>query len=346
MIEQGIYFALGCIVTALAALGFTPLLWRRALRLTRRRLELQVPLSMQEILAERDQLRAEFAVERLRHEQAIEHVRGDKGRDMAELGRRTAQAVTFADQVNALRRLEQAQDKEIRALSRELAELGAEAGTVRVALDDGHAFIDRLKRRLEATENACDDHLAEAAAHRATIATLETRVADLEARRGEEGVGGWIKAAVAQVTGQTTGHAAAGEDEETQALRRQVDALRRDVEAAREREKAATLRQGLQAHSDRAAERADALERTDAMEALRAENVALRGALDAARREGGRPPADDAGLRDSIHALGLAVAAMTRDAEARTAGSHGAEGVPEAPAPLAQAKVPRPLGAN
>ena len=329
VIEQGIYFALGCIVTALAAIGFTPLLWRRAMRLTRRRLELQVPLSMQEILAERDQLRAEFAIERLRYERQIEHVRADKGRDMAELGRRTTQAVTFADQVNALRRLEQAQDREIQTLLRENTELGAEAGTVRVALHDSHAFIDRLKRRLEAAEDERLHHLGEAATHRATIATLESRLADLEARRGgrDEGMGGWLKAAVAQVTGQVTGQAtspatsqgtdAAGEPHrlDLEAARARLREVEGELAAIREREQAANLRQGLQARTERVAERAQAperaqaSERTDAIDALRAENAALRHALDAGRREDGGLSADDAGLRDSIHALGLAVAA-------------------------------------
>ncbi len=346
MIEQGIYFALGCIVTALAAIGFTPLLWRRAMRLTRRRLELQVPLSMQEILAERDQLRAAFAVERLRAEQAMEDVRRDKGRDMAELGRRTTQAVTFADQVNALRRLEQAQDKEIQTLLRENAELAAEAGTVRVALDDGHAFVDRLKRRVAATEDECDHHLAEAQAHRATIAALESRVADLEARRGghEEGVGGWLKAAVAQVTGQVTGQATGhgagqAEDGEPDALRREVEATRarlREVEGelagAREREQAASLRQSLQARTERAADHAtgqgDGQADGQGEAALRAENAALRRALEAAP---GPAKDDDAGLRDSIHALGLAVAAMTREANAAREANATRDGAGHAP---------------
>ncbi len=326
MIEQGIYFALGCVVTALAAIGFTPLLWRRAMRLTRRRLELQVPLSMQEILAERDQLRAEFAIERLRTEQAIADVRKDKGRDMAELGRRTTQAVTYADQVNALRRLEQAQDKEIQTLLRENAELGAEAGTIRVALDDSHAFVDRLKRRVAATEDECDHHIGEVEAHRATIAALESRLADLDARRSghEEGVGGWLKSAVGLVTGHPTGHGAGHAtvaEGEPEALRREMDAARarlREVEAeldaAREREKAADLRQSLRARSDRASdpERADAGGRAEA--ALRAENAALRQALEVAGGSAKDSAKDgDAGLRDSIHALGLAVAAMTRE---------------------------------
>ena len=53
------------------------------------------------------------------------------------------------------------------------------------------------------------------------------------------------------------------------------------------------------------------------LEQLRSENAALRGELEAARRDAPATDArEDGGLRESIHALGLAVAAMTRDARA------------------------------
>ncbi|HEY8578608.1 MAG TPA: hypothetical protein VIL72_01885, partial [Beijerinckiaceae bacterium] len=72
MIEQLMIFALGFLSAGLLSLLFLPAFWRRAMRLSRRRLEMQMPLSMDEIVAERDQLRAEFAAERRRLEQAHE----------------------------------------------------------------------------------------------------------------------------------------------------------------------------------------------------------------------------------------------------------------------------------
>ena len=70
VIEQTMVFAAGFLLAGLLALLFLPALWRRALRLSRRRLEMQMPLSMDEIVAERDQLRAQFASDRRRIEQA------------------------------------------------------------------------------------------------------------------------------------------------------------------------------------------------------------------------------------------------------------------------------------
>ena len=61
LIENFMYFGLGALLTGIVALLFLPLFWRRAVRLSTRSLEMRLPLSMTEIVAERDQLRAEFA---------------------------------------------------------------------------------------------------------------------------------------------------------------------------------------------------------------------------------------------------------------------------------------------
>jgi hypothetical protein len=83
-------FALGFLVASLMALAIAPAFWRRAIRLSTRRLEMQLPLSPEEILAGRDLLRAEFAVEQRRLEQKAEALNLVHAADMAELGHRAA----------------------------------------------------------------------------------------------------------------------------------------------------------------------------------------------------------------------------------------------------------------
>ena len=73
-VEQMMFFALGLLTALLFTLGMVPALSRRAMRLARRKLELQLPLSPAEILAERDQLRADFAVQMRISEQKIAKV--------------------------------------------------------------------------------------------------------------------------------------------------------------------------------------------------------------------------------------------------------------------------------
>ncbi len=62
MIEPIMFFGIGFLVASLFGLVLIPLVHNRAVRLTMRRLEAATPLSMAEIQADKDQLRAEFAM--------------------------------------------------------------------------------------------------------------------------------------------------------------------------------------------------------------------------------------------------------------------------------------------
>ena len=62
MIEPIMFFGIGFLAASLFGLMLIPLVHNRAVRLTMRRLEAATPLSMAEIQADKDQLRAEFAM--------------------------------------------------------------------------------------------------------------------------------------------------------------------------------------------------------------------------------------------------------------------------------------------
>lgn len=62
------FFALGVLATGLLVLLIGPAVWRRAVRLTRRAVEATTPMSLAEVRAAHDQLRAEYAVETRRLE--------------------------------------------------------------------------------------------------------------------------------------------------------------------------------------------------------------------------------------------------------------------------------------
>ena len=72
MIEPIMYLAIGFLVSMLCGLMIVPLVHNRAVRLTTRRLEAATPLSMAEIQADKDQLRAEFAMSARRLEMSVE----------------------------------------------------------------------------------------------------------------------------------------------------------------------------------------------------------------------------------------------------------------------------------
>src|SRR5499426_4582395 len=89
MIEPIMFFGIGFLVAALVGLVVVPLVHTRAVRLTVRRLEAAAPLSMAEIQADKDQLRAEFAMSTRRLEMSVEQLKSRTTSQLAELGRKS-----------------------------------------------------------------------------------------------------------------------------------------------------------------------------------------------------------------------------------------------------------------
>lgn len=93
VIENIMYFALGLLVAGLVALIIMPAVWRRAVRLTKRRIEAATPITLAEFRADKDQLRAEFALSTRRLEMNVEALRkrlaeqlGDVNQKRTDLG--------------------------------------------------------------------------------------------------------------------------------------------------------------------------------------------------------------------------------------------------------------------
>jgi chromosome segregation ATPase len=89
MIESVMYFGIGFLVATLLGLLFIPVVHNRAIRLTMKRLEASMPLSITEIRADKDQLRAEFAMSTRRLEMRNEKLKTQTTTQLAELGKKT-----------------------------------------------------------------------------------------------------------------------------------------------------------------------------------------------------------------------------------------------------------------
>ena len=88
MIAPVIYVGLGFLAAGLCALVSLPFVHARAVRLTARRLEAGFPVSMAEIKADKDQLRAEVALSLRGLEGNVRRLRTKTTSQLAELGRR------------------------------------------------------------------------------------------------------------------------------------------------------------------------------------------------------------------------------------------------------------------
>ena len=308
-------------MAGLLLLAFLPVLWARAVRLTRQRLQRQIPVTMQEILADRDHLRAEFAVERRKLEQEMEHVRAGKAKDMSDLGRRSAEVVALSETLATLHSTSALRESMLADLLRDLEETRAQAGALQVALHDTHAYFDGKMQDLETLRRAHEELEMSAEQRRLTVAALNTRTMGLEmtiedGQRGRAALERQIEAMRHREAATSTGWEIDGQPDDLSAAQARIRQLETELQAlaqeAKQREKGIHLQRSLQAERARGESRAE----LEKMEALQEEVAALRGALEAARQASGSPSAEtpdadgDARLRASIHEIGLAVARM------------------------------------
>ena len=95
--------ALGFLTAALLALTFAPAFWSRAVRLTTQRIKERLPVTETEIRADKDRLRAEFAMTVHRLEAKIEQADLKRARHLIDLNRRDASISQLESEMTTLR---------------------------------------------------------------------------------------------------------------------------------------------------------------------------------------------------------------------------------------------------
>src|SRR5215813_12698756 len=173
MIEPIMFFGIGFLVASLLGLVLLPLVHNRAVRLTMKRLEAATPLSMAEIQADKDQLRAEFAMSTRRLEMSVEQLKAKSTSQLAELGKKgdaiNRLKIELGEKTAAIFALE-ARDKALRdqlhATEEEYTvKTNAMHGAQR-ALSDKEADLARLMRDLDERSTLADSQKVEIVALR------------------------------------------------------------------------------------------------------------------------------------------------------------------------------------
>jgi chromosome segregation ATPase len=187
LIEQAMYFALGFLVAGLFTLMFLPAFWRRAMRLSMRRLQMMAPMSMEQVIAERDLLRAEAAAKYRQLEQSMQAIKDSKVEDMLTIGRNAAriadldtslkdqQARTF-DAEERLRRAETLISERTDLLS------STEAALLEMT-ERSERSVERLRSLRSDNEELgrlSEANLTRVAAHETKIARMHSRAEELQ----------------------------------------------------------------------------------------------------------------------------------------------------------------------
>ncbi len=228
MIDIGIYVALGFLAASLLALLLVPPLWHRAVRLTTKKLETTMPMSVADIQADKDQLRAQYAIKLRRVEMALDKAKDKAIREQVEANKRrvkiaeinadlAAAKATMEESVNANRVLEQTIKKRLPDLDSRLK-----------AAKDVIAELETTNAELRRTTES------QAAALKSTRATAQTQKADItQLRKALEGGTGRVRVGKSEA-------------KEIQLLSAELSRLREELERTRvHREENDALRQEL-----------------------------------------------------------------------------------------------------
>jgi chromosome segregation ATPase len=181
MIEWFMFGALGFFLGCLLALMLAPPLWNRAVKLTTRRLEATMPMSLADIQADKDQLRAEYAIELRKVEGALDKSKEKAARELIEANKRRVEIQGLNNDLGGIKsQLQEAQnanrvlqqtikrrlpdlDSRLKAAKKALAELetvnaelrntvASQSEALKIARGTVHnqrADIDRLRMALE-----------------------------------------------------------------------------------------------------------------------------------------------------------------------------------------------------
>src|SRR3954453_23254024 len=186
MVEPIMFFGLGFLAASLVGLIIVPFVHGRAVRLTVRRLEAATPLSMAEIQADKDQLRAEFAMSTRRLEMSVDQLKNKSTGQLAELGKKNDTInrlkIRLGEKAATIFALE-ARDKGIKDQLRATEdELGVKTNALRETernLADREAELARATAQLSETTAASDSQRVEIVALKTQIDNLKDQAADL-----------------------------------------------------------------------------------------------------------------------------------------------------------------------
>jgi len=182
MIEPIMYFGIGFLVAALVGLVVIPLVHGRAVRLTMQRLEAATPLSMAEIQADKDQLRAEFAISTRRLEMSVEQLKNKTTSQLAEISKKgdaiNRLKIELSEKTATIFALE-ARDK---ALRDQLRSTEDEVAAKTSAMHDAQRALSDKQADLAKAIGEVDEQSSFADAQKVEIVALKTQIEALKDR--------------------------------------------------------------------------------------------------------------------------------------------------------------------
>ena len=191
MIQAIMLVTLGFLTASLIGLIIAPSLWSRAYRLSRKQLEMSLPLSLSEIEAAQDRLRASYAVKLRRLETALAGTKQKAAIQLVDNSRLQMQIAALRDTIGDLNlKLSERQNASTvleQTITRRFPELEREISGVKSQLLDRNFELQDLTNRLSRKDEGLDAAQRAAAAYQDELTKLrellEKKSADRNGRR-------------------------------------------------------------------------------------------------------------------------------------------------------------------
>jgi DNA repair exonuclease SbcCD ATPase subunit len=194
MVEPIMFFGIGFLIAGLLTIGAVPLVHARAVRLTMRRLEAATPVSIAEIQADKDRLRAEFAMSTRRLELSVEQMKARTTSQLSELSKKSdainRMKIELGEKsatIFALESREKTLKDQLRATEEEYAVKTDALHEVQRNLADKEAELARTTEGFNERSVTADSQRVELVALRTQVDVLKNRTQEYERETKEVG---------------------------------------------------------------------------------------------------------------------------------------------------------------
>jgi chromosome segregation ATPase len=188
LVQSVLFFVLGFLCAGFLALMVAPAIWRRAVALTRRRIEGSIPLTQTEIQADKDRIRAEYAMSTRRLEINVKALREKAAEQLVEInrGREALKglAVERMDKNQALTELG-AKNEALRQREGELQQLSERLKETERKLEKRALELEKLERMYDDASFSSSSRQIELVARESEMQKLASDIALLRGQRKE-----------------------------------------------------------------------------------------------------------------------------------------------------------------
>ncbi len=188
MVQSVLFFALGVLCAAFLVVLIAPSVWRRAVVLTRRRVEASIPQTQAEIQADKDRIRAEYAMTTRRLEISVKGLREKVAEQLVEIsrGREALKGLAMVrqDKNQALSELE-VRNEMLREREEQLQRLHERLTENERKLDKRALDLEKLEQMYDDASFASSNRQIELVARESELQKLADDITALRTQRKE-----------------------------------------------------------------------------------------------------------------------------------------------------------------